>query len=495
MHQKKYLYSYNPKDNSILEGKFPIANLTAINQAMELANKAFYEFKQIDFNQKADFLDAIADEILNLGDELLDRANLETALPKARLIGERGRTINQLKMFANLVRENNWQATSIDLAQPDRSPAPKPDLRKMLIPLGPVVVFGASNFPLAYSVAGGDTASALAAGCPVVVKAHSAHAGTSQLVAKAILKAAEKTKMPDGVFSILYDDGFEVGKNLVEHPLTKAVGFTGSLKGGKALFDLANKRLVPIPVFAEMGSINPIFVFSEKMKNDAENLGKAFAKSITLGVGQFCTNPGLILVQEKEGFETFKQTLIQEIEQVESQTMLHQGIAKNYQNNSKKALQQRGVELLNKTKKAHLNVAEAIIASVSVNNFLNNPELKEEVFGPFSLIVKCQNEQDFEKIIHYLDGQLTATIVAEESELSNQNYFLQLLQEKVGRLIFNGVPTGVEVCESMQHGGPFPATTDARFTAVGISAIQRFTRPIAFQDFPKSALPAILQIL
>jgi len=461
-----------------------------VDQTLREAQLAFLSYKNLSGKKKATFLRAIADEIEALGAELVSMAMKETNLPEARIIGERGRTTHHCRMFADLVEEGSWLEARVDTAISDRTPAPKPDLRKMLVPLGPVVVFGAANFPLAYSTAGGDTASALAGGCPVIVKAHPAHAGTSELVAKAIFKAIEKTGMPKGVFQHLYGAGFEVGQALVKNPLTKAVGFTGSLAGGKALFDLANQRPEPIPVFAEMSSINPVILLPETLARDAAKTAATLAGSITLGVGQFCTNPGLIFAIEGAGLDQFIKSLGTEIEKVTPAPMLHQGIADNYSKKLKNALAQKGVKVeASASVEATSAQGRPTVASVSASDFLKNPALAEEVFGPFSLIIRCADLKELNTVVNHTHGQLTATIIADESEISNHKSLLNTLVEKAGRLVINGVPTGVEVVAAQNHGGPFPATTDSRFTAVGTDAIKRFVRPVSFQNFPDTLLP------
>lgn len=469
-------------------------SLQEIEQVMNEAQLAFLSFKNFPGKKKAEFLRTIADEIEALGQQLVSTAMQETNLPEARIINERGRTTSHCRMFADLVEEGSWVEARIDSAIPDRAPAPKPDLRKMLVPIGPVVVFGAANFPLAYSTAGGDTASALAAGCTVIVKAHPAHAETSALVASAISKAMEKTGMPRGVFQHVYGAGFEVGQALVKHPFTKAVGFTGSLAGGKALFDLANKRPDPIPVFAEMSSINPVILLPETLKRDAEKTAASLAGSITLGVGQFCTNPGLILAVEGEGLDRFVKTLSAEIQKAMPGTMLHQGIADNYSRKLTQTLAQKGLKVEGQSlSESTSSQGRPSVASVSANDFMKNPMLAEEVFGPFSLIVRCKSIDELHSVVNRTHGQLTSTIIADEAELTKYTSLFNMLIEKAGRLVVNGVPTGVEVCPSMQHGGPFPATTDSRFSAVGTDAIKRFARPVAFQNFPDSVLPEELK--
>lgn len=466
------------------------ATLEEVDQALKEAQIAFLSYKNLPGHKKATFLRAVADEIDGFGSELIQTAMQETHLPEARLVGERARTTGHLKMFAQLVEEGSWLEARIDTAIADRVPAPKPDIRKMLMPLGPVVVFGAANFPLAYSTAGGDTASALAAGCPVIVKAHPAHAGTSQLVATAIQRAAERTGMPRGVFQHIHGSAFAIGQALVNHSFTKAVGFTGSLAGGKALFDLANQRPEPIPVFAEMSSINPVILLPETLSRDAEKTAKNLAASITLGVGQFCTNPGLIIAIENDGLQKFMSVLAAEILNVAAATMLHPGIATNYNNKLASTLKQKGITVEGKAKdEGTASQGHAVVASVGAQDFLKNPTLAEEVFGPFSLIVRCKDVNQLHAVVNALHGQLTASIVGDESEIAANRNLINTLVEKAGRLVVNGVPTGVEVCPSMQHGGPFPATTDSRFSSVGTDAIKRFVRPVAFQNFPDSLLP------
>lgn len=484
--------AYDPNEFKTFDTEFYCANKEEVDFAVELAKTAFNSSKNLSGKRKAEFLEAIADEIMNLGEELVSMAMSETALPEGRIIGERGRTVNQLNMFATLLREGSWVEASIDVAIPDRTPIPKPDLRRYRLAVGPVVVFGASNFPLAFSTAGGDTASALAAGCPVIVKAHPSHPGTNELVASAIIKAAEKTNMPNGVFSSLNDSGFEVGRQLVLHPEVKSVAFTGSFAGGKALFDLANTRNEPIPVFAEMGSVNPVFILPNKMKNEYDSIAANLAGSITLGVGQFCTNPGLIVTIKNDSLDSFINSLSEKISSTDSGKMLNNNIAENYIAKRNKMLAEKGIKLEGSAE-VKQGLANATIVSVDADKFIANPKLHEEVFGPFSLIIKCDNFNEIREVTQALPGQLTATVQAMESELEEYSEIIETLKDKVGRLIFNGVPTGVEVCSSMQHGGPFPATTDSRFTSVGTDAIKRFTRPISFQDWPDNLLPSELQ--
>lgn len=482
--------TFNPKLNIDNPHTFVEATNAEIEEAVSLAHEAYQTFQKTTGKEKAKFLRAIADEIMALDQELIDRYMSETGLPEGRAKGERGRTIGQLTMFADLVENGSWVDATIDTADLDRTPIPKQDIRKMLMPLGPVVVFGASNFPLAYSTAGGDTAAAFAAGCPVIVKSHPMHAGTGELVAIAIQKAAQKTGMPNGVFSNLNSSGIEVGVQLVEHPKVKAVGFTGSIKGGRALLDLASKRPEPIPVFAEMGSINPVLILPDALQNRGEQLAKTYAKSITLGTGQFCTNPGLILGLKSDLLTNFIQTLSENILEIEPSCMLHPAIMNNYESNKSQALAQSGLKVTSEYQNdVATNHARQTISTVSGKTFLANPTLHQEVFGPFSIVVQCESVEELHQIIQQLEGQLTGTIIAEENEIQHYPQLIEALRNRVGRIIFNGVPTGVEVCPAMLHGGPYPASTDSRFTAVGIHSIKRWVRPISYQSWPNHLLP------
>ncbi len=459
-------------------------SLTDIDKILQESWHAFQAYQKYSLRQRADFMRNIATELENLGDELLKVAGEETNLPEARLRNERARTMYQLSSYADACEKGNWLDIRINKL------ADKPDIRKILVPLGPVVVFGAANFPFAYSTAGGDTASAFAAGCPVIVKAHPEHAGTSELVASAILKAAKNTGMPEGIFAHVHGASFEVGQALVKHPFTKAVGFTGSLKGGKALFDLANQRKEPIPVFAEMSSINPVFLFPEKMKSEATTIAKMYAGSITLGVGQFCTNPGLIIGLAGKPLDGFLKELAKEIENIVPATMLNHGIFKNYRKKKETALTQEGVELVAAAAaKPGENQGTATIAKTTGKVFLENPLLHQEVFGPYSLVIQCTDMDEMQKVASHLEGQLTATCMATENDIRNNDALVSALQQLCGRFILNSVPTGVEVCEAMHHGGPFPATTDARFTSVGPDAIKRFARPLSYQNWDDALLP------
>lgn len=482
--------TFNPLLNIENPNSFIEASYEELNEAVVLASEAFKVYRTFSGQQKAKFLNAIANEILNLGDELIDTYCSESGLPEGRAKGELGRTIGQLRAFADHLKQGSWVEASIDTAQPDRVPLPKVDLRKMLVPLGPIAVFGASNFPLAFSTAGGDTAAALAAGCPVIVKSHPMHAGTGELVSSAIIKAVEKTGMPNGVFSNLNSSGIEIGQALVKHSQVKGVGFTGSIRGGRALFDLAAQRPEPIPVFAEMGSINPVVLLPEALDKKAIDWAKTYAGSITLGSGQFCTNPGLLLAIKSEALNEFTKVLAEEIMKIEPLCMLHPDISKAYESNKAKAISQEGIKVLaDYSINVKNNYGRQIVSKIDGKTFLENTILHHEVFGPFSLIVECDNEDQLVKILDQLEGQLTGTIIASDKEINNNPSIVAAMQNRVGRIIFNGVPTGVEVCPSMLHGGPYPASTDSRFTAVGVDSIKRWVRPFSFQSWPDNLLP------
>jgi len=486
--------TFNPMLNTKNLPVFHEASPDEINRAGNLAFDAFKDFRTVSGKQKAAYLNAIAEEIIALDDLLIQTYCSETGLPEGRAKGEKARTILQLRSFADLVAEGSWVEATIDSAIPKRTPIPKPDIRKMLIPLGPVAVFGASNFPLAYSTAGGDTAAALAAGCPVIVKSHPMHAGTGELVASSIIKAGQKTGMPNGVFSNLNSSGIHVGIHLVKHPKIKAVGFTGSIQGGRALLDLASKREEPIPVFAEMGSINPVVVLPEALQKNSAQIAKTLAASITLGAGQFCTNPGLIMGIKSEELTNFIQNLADEILQIQPSVMVHPSIRQAYKTNLHKTIAQPDVRLVTPHQdELDTHFARQVIATVGGRSFLENKNLHREVFGPFSLVVQCKDAVELEQIIADLEGQLTGAIMAENEELKAHSKIIDAMQEKVGRMIYNAAPTGVEVCPSMVHGGPYPSSTDSRFTAVGITSIKRWVRPFSFQDWPNNLLPDALK--
>ena len=486
------LRAYNPTNSSMFPEEFNEATSEEVNAAIEKASEAFSVYKAISYEQRATFLEAIADEIMELGDALLERASGESGLPIGRFQGERGRTCNQLKMFAVVLRDGSWLNVNIDTAIPDRAPIPKQDLRKMNIPIGPVAVFGASNFPLAFSTAGGDTASALAAGNPVIVKGHEAHLGTNDMVTQAVLSAAKKTGMPDGVFSMV-NGGIPVAQQVVSHPKVKAVGFTGSLGGGRAIFDLANQRPEPIPVYAEMGSTNPCFLMPNKLEADPKGLGTNFANSVALGVGQFCTSPGLLIGVKSDALNQFVETLGETLAAANPATMLNEKIATSYYQHRGALIEQTGVVSIGDDNNPGENKGKPLTAKVDGAAFLTNPKLHQEIFGPFTLVVECNSTDEMAEVAKSLEGQLTGTLVADESDITDNPDVATALSEKVGRILFNGVPTGVEVCHSMQHGGPYPASSDAKTTSVGTAAIDRFVRPISYQSWPDSLLPEPLK--
>ncbi|GJM34226.1 MAG: 2,5-dioxovalerate dehydrogenase [Saprospiraceae bacterium] len=487
-------FAANPSTSKNLDTTFIEATNEEVNMAVEKAESAFSSYSSKTSEERARFLETIADEILALGDELISRCMAETALPEGRLIGERGRTMNQLKLFAKVVRDGSWADLRIDTALPDRKPLPRSDIRQMQLPLGPVGIFGASNFPLAFSVAGGDTASALAAGCPVVVKAHPLHPGTSELVGMAILNAARKTQMPDGVFSLIQGPSVEVGMAIVLHPKITAIGFTGSFRGGKAIFDAANKRSTPIPVFAEMGSSNPVFILPGILKKEKSNIAKGLAGSLTLGVGQFCTNPGLLIMDQSDDANDFLKELGEQIKSSTPGTMLSAGIKNNYTAGVNKLTEAQGVSLVASSSETETgNHAQSNVFTTGVHTFMQDHSLEEEVFGPTLLNVSTGNKAEMIKLAESLEGHLTATIHGTAAELQEYSDLIKVLERKVGRIIFNGFPTGVEVCDAMVHGGPYPATTAPQTTSVGTAAIKRFARPVCYQDFPQSALPVALR--
>ncbi|MDT8887493.1 aldehyde dehydrogenase (NADP(+)) [Aquirufa sp. LEPPI-3A] len=446
------------------------------NEALAKATAAFKVYRNLSDAQRANFLNTIAEEILAIGNVLIQTACAESGLPESRIIGERGRTIGQIQAFANFISNPSWKREIVDEAMPERQPLPKPRLVQKQIPLGPTVVFGASNFPLAFSVAGGDTLSALAAGCPVVFKAHPAHPNTCDLVGQAIQKAAQKSGMPDGTFSLLHAQGHEIGGYLVKHAITKAVAFTGSYRGGKALFDLAVRREVPIPVYAEMGSINPVYLFSERIASQGEGLADAFSQSICLGVGQFCTNPGLIVLLEKD--VAFLTSLASKLDAMPLGTFLTAGIKDAFSH---------GWNTLNHhpatTRLTASEIPAPSLFSTTVREAIAYPEVLEEVFGPCTVAVVCKDLHEMIAFTEQMPGQLTATIQAEPTDLAGLDELIDEVSQKVGRILLNGFPTGVEVSPAMVHGGPFPATSDARSTSVGTEAIYRFTRPVCWQNF------------
>lgn len=483
-------YAYNPNSREPLGTSYYEATPAEVDRAVSLAENAFTTYREKTGIEKALFLDEIAEALGEIEEQLIVVCHQETALPEGRLKGELGRTTGQLKLFASLLREGSWVDARIDYSDSSRKPFPKPDTRQMQIALGPVGIFGASNFPLAFSVAGGDTASALAAGCTVIVKAHPLHPGTSELVGKAIIKAAIKCEMPEGVFSLVQGISNEVGLTIVRNPLIKAIGFTGSYNGGKALFDEAQKRSEPIPVYAEMGSVNPVFVLPGVLQKDSKTLVEGLSGSVQLGVGQFCTNPGITILPRITGSDFFESELKKSISNSTSATMLSESIYNGYSDGMEKLKAKKGVQSLAKGTKTE-NHAQGVpeVLSVAADEFLADKQLEEEVFGPSTLLVSAEGKSEMMNIAESLNGHLTATVHGTEEDLLEYADLLKILERKVGRLLINGFPTGVEVCHSMVHGGPFPATTDSRMTSVGTAAITRFTRPICYQNFPDSLLP------
>ncbi len=479
-----------PASGERLEPTFAEASPAEVDRALELADSAAAALYSAAPAVRATLLEAIAEEVLALGDALIERASAETALPAARLTGERARTALQLRLFASTVREGSWVNARIDRADPARQPQPKPDVRSMLRALGPVAVFSASNFPLAFSVAGGDTASALAAGNPVVVKAHPAHPGTSELVARAVQRAVQKVELPEGTFSLLQGTSHELGARLARHPLVCAVAFTGSLAGGRALFDAAASRPVPIPVFAEMGSVNPVVILPGALSRRAVAIADGLHQSLTLGVGQFCTNPGLVLLLEGEPTRKFIELLAERVTKTASGVMLAPRIAHGYRQGLEHASALGGVEVVARGERAAAAcAAEAAVLRTTGATFLATPDLQHELFGPCTLVVECKGARELERVVQSLGGQLTATVHGEADELAAAGQLFELLERRAGRVIVDGYPTGVEVCHAMQHGGPYPATTDARFSSVGTSAMLRFARPVCLQNMPEARLP------
>ncbi len=487
--------AFSPSDNNYLPLKFTRATQAEFEKAVFLANEAFSVYRELSYERRAQFLVSIANEIINLGDILLERCSLESGLSMARIAGERGRTCNQLRLFAQLLRDGTWLDARIDKKQPNRQPMPKSDIRRMLIPIGPVAVFGASNFPLAFSTAGGDTASALASGCPVIVKAHSSHPGTNALVSSAIIKAAKDSGMPEGVFSSLYLSHEDAVK-LVEHPSIKAVGFTGSQQVGMTLFKAAVNRTDPIPVYAEMSSINPVILMENALRKQKSTMLKGLAESINLGVGQFCTNPGLILMIDNETSRTFLDEFSVEFRKSSPGTMLNKSIYQSFVAGVKTLYENESIELISsgdQMPNVEKTEAQPVIFSIKALDFLSNKSLAKEVFGPLTLFVICKDSNEQLKVLESLEGQLTATIHAAKEDENKITPIINIIAQKAGRIIYGGYPTGVEVCHSMQHGGPFPATTNANSTSVGSAAILRFVRPVAFQDFPDFHLPNALK--
>jgi alpha-ketoglutaric semialdehyde dehydrogenase len=486
-------YAANPATGEKIAPAIYEASAAEVDRACRTADDAFPTVSRKSPADRAKLLRAIADELMKLGDALVERAMAESGLPRPRIEGERGRTCFQLKLFADVVEEGSWIDARIDRAMPDRQPLPKPDCRMMLIPIGPVAVFGASNFPLAFSVGGGDSASALAAGCPVVCKGHPAHPGTSEMVARAAQKAVESCGFPPGTFSLIQGAGIEVGVALVRHPSIKAVGFTGSLRGGRALFDEAARRPEPIPVYAEMGSTNPVFVLPGALKERGEKIAEGLVGSVTMGVGQFCTKPGLVFVPD--GSQSFIDKAAQLLGAAAPGVMLHEGIRANFENSAERLASVAGVETRVKGGRPDGPgcALRARMFITSADNLAKHPEIADEVFGPSTVAVTTQSRDEVLTAARNLHGHLTATIHGTPADLKEWAELIEILQTKVGRIIFNAWPTGVEVTHAMVHGGPYPATTDSRVTSVGTAAITRWARPVCWQGFPADTLPEELR--
>ncbi|HEY2472337.1 MAG TPA: aldehyde dehydrogenase (NADP(+)) [Terracidiphilus sp.] len=490
--------AFAPQTGEPLQPVFRSATLLDLDRAAQLATEAFAAYSQTSGKTRAAFLRRIADGFEFHRDELAQRAHHETALPLPRLSGEVNRTANQFRMFATVVEEGSWVQARIDPALPDRQPLPRPDLRSMLRALGPVAVFGASNFPLAFSVGGGDTASALAAGCPVIVKAHPAHPGTSEIAAAIIAEAIATHSLPPGVFSMLFDSGIEIGTALVKHPLIRAVAFTGSLRAGRALMDAAASRPDPIPCFTEMSSGNPVFILPGALRKGPAALAQGFFGSFTLGAGQFCTKPGVVFVSQASESTAFFDELKSLVEQAQPFTLLTGGIAREYDRASEARAAQVPLAaeahlLSEKPRDGSAFHAQAKLFTVCLDQLIGQPELADEIFGPDTLLVNCDTTQDYLRAARALSGHLTATIFGDEDDLAANRELIHILEQKAGRLIFNAFPTGVEVTHAMVHGGPYPSTSDSRFTSVGSLAIYRFARPVCFQNFPQAVLPLELQ--
>jgi 2,5-dioxopentanoate dehydrogenase len=485
----------DPSSNQPLEPAFGEAGLAEVDQACRLAAAAFDLYRETPLEPRAQFLRAIAEEIEALGAVLVERVMLESGLPRARVNGELLRTSGQLRLFADVVQSGDWLDLRVDKPLAERQP-PRPELRQRRVPLGPVAVFGASNFPLAFSVAGGDTAAALAAGCPVVAKGHPAHPGTSELVGGAVRRAVQRCALPAGVFSLLQGSSHELGSALIGHPCIQAVGFTGSRRGGLALTALAGARPQPIPVYAEMSSINPVILLPAALAARGESLGQAYAASLTLGAGQFCTNPGIVIAVDGADLENFVAAASSALASTSAVSMLSPGIYAAYQaavealqNHSDITVVARGAV------GTAANCGRAALLCTGAQAFLADDSLAEEVFGPASILVRCRDLGEVRAVLERLQGQLTATLHLDTNDMDAARSLLPTLERKAGRIVVNGWPTGVEVSSAMVHGGPFPATSDGRSTSVGSAAIERFLRPVCYQNLPVDLMPALLRPL
>lgn len=491
----KIFRGLNPATGQPLPPDYYAASAEEVEEAVRLATDAFVAYRRLSGRERAEFLRAIAKNLESMTDPSIARATQETALPAARIKGEIGRTCFQLRLFADVVEEGSWVDARIDRPDPARPPTPKPDVRSMLRALGPVVVFGAANFPIAFSVAGGDTVSALAAGNPVMVKAHPAHLGTSELAGLAILDAAQSRDLPDGVFSLLFDAGYEVGEALVRHPAVKAVGFTGSRAGGLALMKAAATRPEPIPFYAEMSSVNPVFILPGALRDQRDPIAVGLHASVTVGAGQFCTNPGLVIVEKGADALAFAEKLGALMASTAEFTMLTPGIAAAYRSAIAERSKEKQIKTVIQEAAAVSGASQcrSALFMTNVSSFLASPKWSEEIFGPTTLLVTHSSRQEILEVASRLEGHLTATIHGTEEDLKAHRDLVAILETKVGRLLFNNFPTGVEVCHAMVHGGPFPATSDSRTTSVGTRAITRFARPVCYQNFPDAELPEELR--
>ena len=492
----KTFQATNPTTGENLITEYCSASQEEVGRACELAKLASLSMNALSGRDKAKFLCSLADRIDRSIVDIVVIMTAETGLPEARVRAEAGRTRSQLLMFANLLEEGSWVDARIDRALPDRKPVPKPDLRAMLRPIGPVAVFCASNFPLAFSVAGGDSASAWAAGCPVIVKAHHAHPGTALLIGKLVVQSVKECGLPEGAFSLIFGSGRTIGKAIVEDQAVKAVGFTGSRSGGRALFDLASSRSEPIPVFAEMSSINPIFLLPDLGKVEMEKVAEGLHISATMGVGQFCTNPGVVFYPDNDIGESFRTAYLEKMKSSGAGVMLHKGILESYNSGIREMREHEGVEELisgDELSEPSGCGASPCVLETKVERFLNDPELSNEIFGPSTLLVSYSQSEDILKVAKQLEGQLTVSLFGNERNLDEHENLVDILETKAGRILFNQFPTGVEVCSSIVHGGPYPATTDSRTTSVGTGAILRFARPVCYQGFPDEFLPMELK--
>ncbi|MXP28222.1 aldehyde dehydrogenase family protein [Porphyrobacter algicida] len=489
----KSFVAFDPSKNEALESHYAEADATHVDKACALAKSASEVFSETSPEDRAQFLETCAKEIEAIGDILIETAMQETGLPRPRLEGERGRTCGQLRLFAQEVRQGYWLEATIDPAMPDRQPLPRPDLRRRNVAIGPVAVFGASNFPLAFSVAGGDTASAFAAGCPVVVKGHPAHPGTGELVARAIQKAVKQCALAEGVFSYLPGTSNDLGAALVSDPRIAAVGFTGSRAGGLALSRIAQQRHEPIPVYAEMSAVNPVVILPGALKGNAAGLAKGFATSLTMGAGQFCTNPGVVIAIAGAELDEFVDTAVGALGEIPAPVMLTSGINKAYCDGVQRLEAKDGIALAGRGTPAEGNACQSALFRTDAESFLKDDDLAAEVFGSSSVVVSCADESEMARVLEAMEGQLTVTIHMVEDDHDLAGKLVPILQEKAGRVLANGWPTGVEVCHAMVHGGPYPATTDSRTTSVGTLAMKRFLRPVCYQDLPDALLPDALK--